>query len=375
MELGLTETISGDGNLLWVGTDDCRFDWARCEQFLAVDTQHSSVRICSLGIDDVGVACIARGLARNTSLRAFDLHAWNLFITPQGAKLMGKALEANAALQTLSICRDLDGGGSEPAGQGGRMGDELCGALALGLQSNKTLRALDLGNLCIGAEGATAMGEALRRNSSLRSLGLSNSSVGLEGVKALAGALRANRVLSELRVDHRHSDAESQEASEGAQRGGMDSEEACVALGLALRGSLPRAGGGRRFRLVGVDVGRAWEALGLPRSARQWHNDVVMERWWQDRMLAAFGMGMHPRLGGGCMFRGMGHDAFRLVGKAMWSCYCETDDAGDGLDVALWKFEMRRTGGGGNDDDSLCGGSGGGSEGEDDSEDVEYYQI
>jgi hypothetical protein len=62
----------------------------------------------------------------------------------------------------------------------------------------------------------------------------------------------------------------------------------------------------------GLYLSDAWSELGLPRECSTWSNERIIEKWACDKeKLVAFGMGMHPRLGGA-----QGDDAAQRVSRS-----------------------------------------------------------
>ena len=73
----------------------------------------------------------------------------------------------------------------------------------------------------------------------------------------------------------------------------------------------------RIFTAQGLYLSDAWSELGLPRECRTWSNERIIEKWACDKeKLVAFGMGMHPRLGGA-----QGSAAQRVSRKWAWPTF------------------------------------------------------
>eukprot|EP00854_Cymbomonas_tetramitiformis_P014856 gene14856-17561_t len=113
----------------------------------------------------------------------------------EGAAALGRALERNRSLTTLSLCRNA-------------LGPMCMASLSSGLAANGTLHHLALDDnelagrsgdtllLCTERdEGMKALGKALRENEGLTSVGLAYNVIAAKCAAALASALSANRSL------------------------------------------------------------------------------------------------------------------------------------------------------------------------------------
>ena len=70
-------------------------------------------------------------------------------------------------------------------------------AIAEALESNRTLRVLNLYKTKLGPEVAASLAASLRKNNTLHDLDLNENDIGEVGGKVLAGALRINTGESE----------------------------------------------------------------------------------------------------------------------------------------------------------------------------------
>jgi len=74
-------------------------------------------------------------------------------------------------------------------------------SIAKALETNKTLRILELSFNRIGPEGATAISKALEMNNTIHTLRLSGNDLELEGVAAIVKVLETNKSLQNLGID------------------------------------------------------------------------------------------------------------------------------------------------------------------------------
>lgn len=126
---------------------------------------------------------IAALLSTNDVIEEFRLRS----VLGGGVSFIGEALSSNRGLKRLYV--EVERQISDNR--------DTVKALGKGLESNRTLRELELMGV-IGNEGATAIAGALSNNSSLKSLRLESHQIGTAGVSALAAALTKNETLEEL---------------------------------------------------------------------------------------------------------------------------------------------------------------------------------
>lgn len=194
-------------------------------------------------LGDDGVATLCAGIARNSSsvLQVWDLE--HKSVSSAGAAALGKLLESNTALRTLTLSRNalgddavgalLAGLRANPhaaletlqmadAGITGAALDHFAALLASptcslqslqlsfnaldsastaffdALASNASLKTLYVKDCKLSDAHATALGQALAANSTLEELDLSDNSVTAAGVAALTQGLAANSSLRSL---------------------------------------------------------------------------------------------------------------------------------------------------------------------------------
>eukprot|EP01028_Stygiella_incarcerata_P005262 TRINITY_DN2238_c1_g1_i1.p1 TRINITY_DN2238_c1_g1~~TRINITY_DN2238_c1_g1_i1.p1 ORF type:complete len:255 (+),score=61.76 TRINITY_DN2238_c1_g1_i1:881-1645(+) len=153
-------------------------------------------------------------LAKNSSLTKMNL-IWNERIQNEGCIGIVEQLESNSSLRELNlgVC-GIDSGCSVSIQHmlerntvlvkldiswNERFGDEGCIRMADALEKNCSLKELFLGGCEIGTKGAFRMGQMLEKNSFLLKLFLDcNERIGDEGFARIAEALKINVILKEL---------------------------------------------------------------------------------------------------------------------------------------------------------------------------------
>ena len=104
------------------------------------------------------------------------------------AKAIAQVLETNTTLKSLDL------GGNLIDSEGAKI-------IAQALKTNTTLKSLDLGGNRIDSEGAKIIAQALKTNTSLESLNLTSSHIDSEGIKAVSQALKVNTTLTKLTLE------------------------------------------------------------------------------------------------------------------------------------------------------------------------------
>jgi hypothetical protein len=135
-----------------------------------------------LDIRDDGVALICDALAENNVIEVLNLSQNDFGV--EGARSLARFLKANKNTRLAHLVL-----------LGNSIGDEGVVALADGLRSNDSLRALNLGYCGISDEGAIALASLLSHGSHLETLDLRENQIGEAGMKALANALKRNQSL------------------------------------------------------------------------------------------------------------------------------------------------------------------------------------
>lgn len=130
---------------------------------------------------------VIQGLPRHEKLRTLDLS--HNEINDAQTKELCKALLLNTSLHSLRVYYNLI------TSQGAQ-------SFAAFLTKNKTLRALDLKNNCMGNEhdGIAELAFSLTQNSTLETLDLSRNNITRDGFIALHGGLKKNKGLTSLSV-------------------------------------------------------------------------------------------------------------------------------------------------------------------------------
>jgi tRNA pseudouridine-54 N-methylase len=140
---------------------------------------------------DVGVTQIANLLGTNT-FRVNILHLSGKNIGNCGIRALGRSLEQNQVLKSLTLCLE-------------NVGSDGMKALFQALQRNKSLEYLCafkvLGDVVLGEDAAQALAAALTVNKSLKSLSLDGFCLKKEGVLSLAAAMETNHSLYGLKFD------------------------------------------------------------------------------------------------------------------------------------------------------------------------------
>ena len=164
---------------------------------------------------------ICRRLSSNDDdLVSLDLAGFN--IGNSGAIALGRALDHNTNLHSLSLCYNLiSAAGAVPllSSQGATrvrtldlrynsIGDDGAEALARGLSMNPNLQNLSLRNNFIGPVGAASLCEALETNTTVEHLDLGTNAIGKAGVAAISKMLQTNKTLRCLSLWSNHLDAE-----------------------------------------------------------------------------------------------------------------------------------------------------------------------
>ncbi len=132
---------------------------------------------------------IAEGLQSNNTLMYLDLEG-NV-IELEGVIAIGHLLESNDTLTSFKFCSSyllISPATSEEASK----------AIAKGLQSNRSLTALDLSSIYLGDGGAITIMQSLESNNTLTWIKLYNNSIGDYGSAAIKYVLQSNNTLTYL---------------------------------------------------------------------------------------------------------------------------------------------------------------------------------
>ncbi|XP_068732887.1 NLR family CARD domain-containing protein 3-like isoform X3 [Montipora capricornis] len=116
-----------------------------------------------------------------------EIKSFNCFLSlsDSSAAVLAHALETNSTLKQLDLC-DVN------------IGESGAATLAKAMETNSTLTRLDLPGNGISDSGAAALAKAMERNSTLAWLYLSGNEIGKSGAAALAKALEVNITLTQL---------------------------------------------------------------------------------------------------------------------------------------------------------------------------------
>ena len=128
---------------------------------------------------------IAIALLINNSLQTLNISLSRILLSER-AEFLGRALAFNMSLQKLNICTEI--------------GDNGIAHIAIGLQTNTTLRTLNISQCNISDEGAESLARALAVNSSLQELDISFNKIGDNGIAHIATALQTNTTLRTLDI-------------------------------------------------------------------------------------------------------------------------------------------------------------------------------
>ena len=143
--------------------------------------------LAGVGIGNVGLRLLAKGLACNSSLTDGVLDLSRNDISDTGAQALASSLSGNGKVRQLNLCNN-------------NIGDTGFVALADSLAHNRALRYLSIaGNTAITETGVRAISRILQsRNCTLEDLRLDMINVGDEGRKILGDALSTNKSLVTL---------------------------------------------------------------------------------------------------------------------------------------------------------------------------------
>ena len=194
-------------------------------------------------LDEVGGKALASAIATNTSLPLFELalHGYDMitednkqaFIdmlqqntsiktlslsyTDISVPFLAEALQSNYTLKELELCSckltlDMVKDISRMLAVNcsltsldiseNPIGDDGITHLAEGLKQNKILKELDIGCCCITDAGVAPLTEALKQNKTLKELKMNQCGITDAGVAPLAEALKQNITLEELDIGH-----------------------------------------------------------------------------------------------------------------------------------------------------------------------------
>ena len=186
--VALFDALMYSGVTTAMSLDSIDFDgraWAALTMLMKKSKSIVMYCLGELSIQDDGVAMICDALAENGVIEDLDL--WLNGIGVEGARSLAKFLKANGSksLTTLSLA-------------GNSIGDEGVVALADGMKSNASLRALSVSCCDFSDDGAIALASLLEHGSHLQTLHLQGNEIGEAGWMALANALKHNRNLRYL---------------------------------------------------------------------------------------------------------------------------------------------------------------------------------
>ena len=128
-----------------------------------------------------------------------DLNLADNAIGVGGGKALGKALQLNTTLETLSLRLN-------------RLLDDGASPVVLGLKANTSLKTLNLSNNELGSNASEALAEALRVNTTLESLYVTGNMLAEEGGRTLLEAAKANASLTT--IDARSSGVSAEDVNE-----------------------------------------------------------------------------------------------------------------------------------------------------------------
>ena len=134
-------------------------------------------------ISDAGVACIAKALEQNNTLKS--LRVPECGITERGAECLADCLRSNKCLKSLNLCDNY-------------IADAGIVAIAKSLKLNSSVRSLNVAVCGITEKGAESLADCFMVNQSLEILNLFQNQISDTGVALIANALPHNHTLNEL---------------------------------------------------------------------------------------------------------------------------------------------------------------------------------
>ena len=135
-------------------------------------------------IGDDGIACIATALQTNTTVRTLNVSRCG--ISDVGAKSLARALALTNLTALVIFSNQIE--------------DNGIACIATVLQTNSTMRKLNVGACDISDVGAETLARALAVNKSLHTLYTHCNEIGNNGIAHIATALETNNILKELIV-------------------------------------------------------------------------------------------------------------------------------------------------------------------------------
>ncbi|XP_027360416.1 NLR family CARD domain-containing protein 3 isoform X4 [Abrus precatorius] len=145
-----------------------------------------SIDMSGRNFGDEGLFFLAESLAFNQIAEEVSFAANG--ITTAGLKAFDGVLQTNTTLKTLDLSGNL-------------VGDEGAKCLCDILVNNSSIEKLQLNSADLGDEGAKAIAEMLKKNSSLRVLELNNNLIEYSGFSSLAGALLEHNTIRNIHLN------------------------------------------------------------------------------------------------------------------------------------------------------------------------------
>ncbi|KAF1861519.1 hypothetical protein Lal_00025870 [Lupinus albus] len=145
-----------------------------------------SIDMSGRNFGDEGIFFLAESLAFNRIVEDVSFAANG--ITAAGLRAFDGVLQSNITLKTLDL-------------SGNPVGDEGAKCLCDILAQNSSIEKLQLNSTDLGDEGAKAIAEMLKKNSSLRVLELNNNMIEYSGFTSLAGALLENNSVRNIHLN------------------------------------------------------------------------------------------------------------------------------------------------------------------------------
>ncbi|XP_040860990.1 NLR family CARD domain-containing protein 3 isoform X1 [Glycine max] len=145
-----------------------------------------SIDMSGRNFGDEGLFFLAESLAFNQIAEEVSFAANG--ITAAGLRAFDGVLQSNITLKTLDLSGNL-------------VGDEGAKCLCDILVNNSSIEKLQLNSADLGDVGAKAIAEMLKKNSSLRVLELNNNMIEYSGFSSLAGALLENNSIRNIHLN------------------------------------------------------------------------------------------------------------------------------------------------------------------------------
>ncbi len=170
-------------SLLIYFTVTLQFEIHDSDQFAALLSSNTSITNLTLkGVRTKALMQLGNILHSNTSLVYLKLPD-NEVLPVAVVKEIGRGLQSNSTLKWLNLSQCS-------------IGDEGAKAIAHTLQYNNSLKHLYLSSNKIGKDGATAIAHTLQHNNSLKTLYLRLNKIGNDGATAIAHALIPQSILT-----------------------------------------------------------------------------------------------------------------------------------------------------------------------------------